>query len=149
MTTENTLNQTLLWFQKAIPNPQPKNVSTQVGVHFEEVAEMLATLDSKDMETHQAMLMAETALKHLSKLLKERGALLIDDRYEFADSIGDQLVTAVGSAHMLGMNAVDILREVNRSNFSKFDENGNPIFDQNLKVMKGPLYSKVDLNPFI
>ncbi|QIG70519.1 putative NTP pyrophosphohydrolase protein [Rhizobium phage RHph_N38] len=149
MTTEHTLNKTLLWFQKAIPSPLPKNVSTQVGVHFEEVAEMLATLDSKDLETHQAMLTAEAALKHLSKLLKERGSLLVDDRYEFADSIGDQLVTAVGSAYMLGMNPVSILDEVNRSNFSKFDGDGNPIFDENRKIIKGSDYSKPDLSNLI
>ncbi|QIG76579.1 putative NTP pyrophosphohydrolase protein [Rhizobium phage RHph_I1_6] len=149
MTTENTLKRTLLWFEIAIPNPEPKNVSTQVGVHFEEVAEMLATLDSKDLETHQAMLTAEAALKHLSKLLKERGSLLVDDRYEFADSIGDQLVTAVGSAYMFGMNPVGILDEVNRSNFSKFDRNGNPIFDDNRKIIKGSDYTKPDLSNLI
>ena len=149
MTTENTLNQTHLWIQTAIPTPTDKNVSTQIAVHFEEVAEMLATLDSKDPEIYTVMLTAENSLKHLSKLLKERGGLLIDDRYEFADAIGDQLVTAVGSAYVVGMNAVDILTEVNRSNYSKFDEAGNAIFDENRKIIKGPNYSKVDLSNLI
>lgn len=39
--------------------------------------------------------------------------------------------------------------EVNRSNLSKFGENGEPIFDQNLKLIKGPNYFKADLEKYL
>ena len=46
------------------------------------------------------------------------------------------------------MNIVDAMDEVNDSNFSKFDNTGNPIFDENMKVAKGPNYRKANLKPF-
>lgn len=109
---------------------------------------MLATLDSKDLETVTAMKTAENALKHLSKLLKQRGELIIGDRLEFLDSIADQFVTGAGAAYLLNMDVVGALDEVNRSNFSKF-VNGEPIFDDNLKIQKGPEYFKPDLSKYI
>ena len=39
--------------------------------------------------------------------------------------------------------------EVNRSNNSKFGEDGQPILDKNLKLIKGPNYSKPDLKIFV
>lgn len=147
--TTDTLEQTRLWFQKAFRNGWTnKNVSTQVGVHFEEVAEMVASLDSKDIETVTAMKTAENALKHLSRLLKERNELIIGDPLEFLDSIADQFVTGVGSGFLANMDTVGALKEVNASNHSKFVD-GEPIFDSNLKIQKGPDYFKPDLSKFI
>ena len=60
-------------------------------------------------------------------------------------SLCDQIVTAVGVAHCAGMKIVDGLHEVNRSNWSKFDENGEPILDETRKIIKGPNYTKPDL----
>ena len=68
----------------------------------------------------------------------------------FLDSIADQLVTATGCATVHGMDPVGALNEVNRSNFSKFDEQGEPIYHpETHKLMKGPNYSEPNLAPFI
>lgn len=49
---------------------------------------------------------------------------------------------------MNGFDIVGALQEVNRSNWSKF-ENGEPIFDENGKIKKGPNYRPPDLSKFV
>ena len=145
------ISETKGWFDKAVPEPQAKNFTTQLGVHFEEVAEMITEIMPENEEIGQALLDALTANKHLGELLKRSGGISVKDenRKLFLDAICDQLVTAIGTAHMLDMDPVGALNEVNRSNFSKFDDQGNPIFDENMKVTKGPNYVKPDLTPFV
>ncbi len=53
----NTINLTTAWFEVALPAPTSKNLHTQLGVHFEEVAEMVASLKGTDRLT-QSMLTA-------------------------------------------------------------------------------------------
>ena len=48
---------------------------------------------------------------------------------------------------MLGYDMDAAIDEVDRSNWSKFDEDGKPIFNENGKVMKGPNYTKPKLKP--
>jgi hypothetical protein len=43
------------------------------------------------------------------------------------------------------MNAAVAVTRVNASNWSKFDVNGTPFFDQNGKILKGPNYHAPDL----
>ena len=64
------------------------------------------------------------------------------------DSLADQLVTGVGVAHMLRMDIIGALNEVNLSNFSKFVD-GIPQFDANRKIIKGPDYFKPNLELFL
>jgi hypothetical protein len=71
------------------------------------------------------------------------------DADEMLDSLCDQRVTGIGVAHMLGMNITAAIQEVDRSNWSKFDAHGNPIFNEDGKIIKGPNYSKPDLAPYL
>lgn len=138
------------WFKKAIPNPTAKNFQTQVGCMFEEFAETLAALSSKDEGTRMALHYVKEAVKALGEGLKEgEPSLIVTDRKEFLDGCLDVIVTATGSAYMDGLKVSGGMGEVNRSNFSKFDENGQPILDKNLKVMKGPNYFKPNLDPYL
>jgi predicted HAD superfamily Cof-like phosphohydrolase len=147
----DTLMNTLHWFQRAVPNPTEKNLNTQLGVHFEEVAEMVLELGPASAETARLLDECHNALSKLAKHLKTNGNAVViptDCRHNFLDAICDQIVTGVGSAYMVGMSAPTALKEVNRGNFSKFDGDGNPIFDENMKVTKGPNYIKPDLTPY-
>jgi hypothetical protein len=47
------------------------------------------------------------------------------------------------------MNFDGALTEVNKSNWSKFDESSNPIIDSNGKILKGPNYFKPELKKFV
>lgn len=132
--------------------PISKNIHTQLGVHFEEVVEMIQEIEGLNPEADTLLSTAQNALHDLANFLKQRDGVIVvreTNRLNFLDAIVDQLVTATGVAHMLHMDPVGGLDEVNRSNWSKFDENGEPYFDQNQKVAKGPNYRKANLAPFV
>lgn len=152
MAFADVLARTVAWFVAAVPVPTPKNFTTQLGVHFEEVREMIAELTPRDMDTHNLLLDANIALQKLSDYLKQSPVSVVvteTNRVRYLDAICDQMVTGAGCAHMSQMDVVGALAEVNRSNFSKFNINGNPIFNENMKVMKGPNYTEPDLTPFV
>lgn len=145
----NPLADTRNWFSKAVPKPTSQNVSVQIGVHFEEVAEMIDEIQTDSAATSMFLEQAQDALQGLANHLKTvRPELRIKNRVAFLDSICDQLVTATGSAYMLHMDPVGGLIEVNESNYSKFVE-GEPLFDDNKKIKKGPNYRKPDLSLFV
>jgi hypothetical protein len=77
----------------------------------------------------------------------KNGELLanITDRKEFLDSLADQVVTAVGAGYCAGMKTADAVAAVNRSNYSKFDKNGYPIFNKQGKIAKGADYAPPNL----
>lgn len=137
------------WFKKAVPEPNNKNIHTQLGVHFEEVAEMLLALSGDDDQTEVLLHNAYLANHLLAEHLKSNvDALNLDmtneSKVELLDALCDQIVTATGVGYMLGMNLPMALEEVNASNYSKF-VNGEPIFNENKKIMKGPNYFKPSL----
>lgn len=145
-----TLQNTADWFREAVPNPDSKTLGVQLGVHCEEIAEMLEAIQFGHKSGDEVYrLTALTAIKHLSGALKS-GEILVQDlcRLETLDALCDQIVTAIGVAHMLGFDIEGALREVNRSNWSKF-EDGKPVFDANGKIKKGRNYSEPNLQPYL
>lgn len=138
----NELQNTKQWFEQAAPTPTEEKIRVQIGCHIEEFAEMLASIDLHEW-AHDIDLLS-TDLKvgddSVSNLEINKLALL--------DSLADQIVTAIGVAHMLGMDIEGALAEVNRSNFSKF-EDGKPVFDANGKITKGKHYTPPQLEKFI
>ena len=71
------------------------------------------------------------------------------DLLEIADSLTDILYVTYGAGHAFGINLDNCFSEVQRSNMSKLDDNGKPIYNDQGKVMKGPKYFKPDLSKFI
>ena len=71
------------------------------------------------------------------------------DLVELADALTDILYVTYGAGHAFGIDLDKCFDEVQNSNMSKLDENGNPIYNENGKVMKGPNYFKPDLSKFI
>ncbi|AJD82824.1 nucleoside triphosphate pyrophosphohydrolase family protein [Achromobacter xylosoxidans] len=140
------------WFRASTPQPQPQNLSTQLGCHFEEVAEMLDTLNGHSEYAQYVLSNALNALEVLSNYCKENaGMITLEEgmRAEFLDAICDQVVTGMGCAVLHNMDPHFALIEVNRSNWSKF-VNGQPVRDPNTqKIMKGPDYFKPDLSKFV
>lgn len=146
---ENTLLDTLTWFRKAVPEPEAKNFTTQFGVHLEEVVESLQELTPLTPPTQSLLRNATELLHQLANELKMNGNVTVSNPTMFLDALCDQIVTATGTAHMLGYDIMGAMDEVNASNFSKFDEQGQPIFNENMKIMKGPKYFKPDLAKYI
>lgn len=122
-----------------------------MGCHLEEVVEMLVELVPRNAENHEKLTKAIGTLTVLSDLMKSDGKafeVIPECRLAVLDSLADQIVTATGVGTFLGMNVPGALAEVNRSNYSKF-EDGEPVFNENKKVMKGKDYTPPDLTPYI
>jgi hypothetical protein len=70
-------------------------------------------------------------------------ASLLDARTDIADLLGDLIVFCASEMRRFDIHTEDILAIIMASNFSKCDENGNPIYrESDGKVMKGPNYWK-------
>ena len=71
-----------------------------------------------------------------------------DDLVEVADALGDMLYILCGTIieHGLQHKIEEIFDEIQRSNMSKLDNNGLPIYRDDGKVMKGPNYFKPDIS---
>ena len=71
------------------------------------------------------------------------------DIKEVADALTDILYVTYGAGHSFGINLDKCFEEVQNSNMSKLGEDGQPIYNDKGKVMKGPNYFKPDLNKFV
>jgi predicted HAD superfamily Cof-like phosphohydrolase len=69
------------------------------------------------------------------------------DLVEIADALGDQLYILCGTIlrHGLQHKIEEVFAEIQRSNMSKLDENGKPIYREDGKVLKSALYFKPDI----
>ena len=76
-------------------------------------------------------------------------AIRNNDLKEAADALTDILYVTYGAGHAFGINLDKCFDEVQRSNMSKLDEDGKPIYNDLGKVMKGPKYFKPDLSKFL
>ena len=70
-----------------------------------------------------------------------------NDIIEVADALGDMLYILCGTIIEHGMqHKIDeIFNEIQSSNMSKLGADGNPIYRQDGKVLKGPNYFKPDI----
>ena len=76
-------------------------------------------------------------------------AMSNNDLLEVADALTDILYVTYGAGHAFGIDLDKCFDEVQNSNMSKLDENGEPIYNESGKVMKGPNYFKPDLSKFV
>ena len=82
--------------------------------------------------------------------LKElKNAIKTKDLEEIADALTDILYVTYGAGHAYGIDLDKCFSEVQKSNMSKLDENGEPIYNKKGKVMKGSKYFKPNLKQFI
>jgi predicted HAD superfamily Cof-like phosphohydrolase len=135
-----------MWFEKARPEPESVHLNIQAGVHFEEVAEMLASVRGGDEYSDLMFDRLHTALTTVALGLKNGTIkMVVRDRKDFLDSLCDQIVTSVGVGHCAKMNIAEAVRRVNASNWSKFDIDGKPIYNEQGKIAKGTNYKAPDL----
>lgn len=74
-----------------------------------------------------------------------------NDLVEIADALGDMLYILCGTIieHGLQHKIEEVFDEIQRSNMSKLGEDGNPIYREDGKVMKGPNYFKPDFSTIL
>ena len=68
---------------------------------------------------------------------------------DVADALSDLLYVVYGAGHSFGIDLDDCFAEVHRSNMSKLDERGKPIYREDGKVLKGPDFTEPDLESMI
>jgi predicted HAD superfamily Cof-like phosphohydrolase len=85
----------------------------------------------KEIKEHEAIIIS-----------MEGGAEEIDILTDLADLLGDIQVYCASEMARFGLPNEEVLKIIMASNFSKLDENGNPIYDEDGKVCKGPNYWK-------
>ena len=140
-----------LWHNRARPAPTNTDFNVQLGCHLEEIVEMVESLrftykngSGVDMPGKNSMIYQQ--LKDFSDGLKAgRITAQIADTEGLLDALADQIVTAVGVGHCANTDIVQAVEIVNTSNWSKFSPEGEPYFDQNGKILKGPNYTAPDL----
>ena len=135
-----------LWHKRARPTPTAENFNVQLGCHMEEFVEMIEALrfthkngTGVEMPGKNSMLYQQ--VKDFADGLKS-GRITADiaNRKDLVDSLADQIVTSVGVGHTANMKITRAVDIVNTSNWSKFSPEGQPYFDQNGKILKGPNY---------
>ena len=148
------------WFETAKPKSivdltgkQDKNLATQLGAHFEEIAEMLAVYKNKseNIDLQNQFTKAYIEVRALSDMLYKANKLpdlTKDERVELFDAVCDQVVTLAGTAYFADLPLDKGLTEVNKSNYSKF-EDGKPVLNSDGKIIKGKDYFKPNLAQFL
>jgi predicted HAD superfamily Cof-like phosphohydrolase len=73
------------------------------------------------------------------------------DIVEIADALGDQLYILCGTIlkHGLQHKIEEVFNEIQRSNMSKLDANGKPIYREDGKILKSELYFKPDISKIL
>ncbi|HMQ43407.1 MAG: nucleoside triphosphate pyrophosphohydrolase family protein [Confluentibacter sp.] len=74
-----------------------------------------------------------------------------NDLVEVADALGDMLYILCGTIieHGMQYKIEEVFDEIQRSNMSKLDENGEPIYREDGKVLKGPNYFKPNIDAIL
>ena len=74
-----------------------------------------------------------------------------NDIVEIADALGDMLYILCGTIleHGLQHKIEAVFDEIQRSNMSKLDADGKPIYREDGKVMKGPNYFKPNFSAIL
>ena len=86
------------------------------------------------------------------KLMREENEEYLEaaqngDMVEVADALGDMLYILCGTIlkHGIQDKIAEVFQEIQRSNMSKLDKDGNPIYREDGKVLKSDQYFKPDI----
>ena len=90
------------------------------------------------------------------KLMREENEEYLEaanenDLVEIADALGDMLYILCGTIieHGLQHKIEEVFDEIQRSNMSKLGEDGEPIYREDGKVLKGPNYFKPNIKEIL
>jgi predicted HAD superfamily Cof-like phosphohydrolase len=116
--------------------------------------EIIGAVETFGIENHYELKSDLTAKEVQLRfdLMKEENeeyleAALNNDIVEIADALGDQLYILCGTIlrHGLQDKIVEVFEEIQRSNMSKLDADGKPIYREDGKVLKSDRYFKPNI----
>ncbi|MFM7596427.1 MAG: hypothetical protein ACKO4Y_09635 [Flavobacteriales bacterium] len=123
-------------------------------MEFKEIIDQVGTFHTSfGIENNQTpTLLDECGSRLRFELMKEENEEYLEatkhgDMVEIADALGDQLYILCGTLlrHGLQHKIEEVFMEIQRSNMSKLDAQGNPIYREDGKVLKSELYFKPDI----
>ena len=95
----------------------------------------------------------EEIIKLRQRLIMEEAGEVYDEldrpvlnRVALTKELADLLYVVYGTAEQLSLPLEPAFSRVHRSNMSKLDDNGKPIYREDGKVLKGPKYEKPNLD---
>ncbi|HNR21117.1 MAG TPA: nucleoside triphosphate pyrophosphohydrolase family protein [Bacteroidia bacterium] len=102
-----------------------------------------ARIDSKIIELRHRLMQEEND-EYLEAAMK-------NNLTQIADALGDKLYILCGTivAHGLQHKIAEVFNEIHRSNMSKLDDNGKPIYREDGKIMKSNNYFLPDLGTIL
>ena len=102
-----------------------------------------ADLSAKDFELRHRLMQEENE-EYLE-------AAQNNDLVEIADALGDQLYILCGTILKHGMQhkITEVFEEIQRSNMSKLDKDGNAIYRADGKILKSDLYFKPNIKEIL
>ncbi|MFM1914733.1 MAG: hypothetical protein RLZZ531_402 [Bacteroidota bacterium] len=122
---------------------------------FQEIIHAVETFhDSFGIENHYQPKsdLTEKEVQLRFDLMKEENEEYLEaakngDMVEIADALGDQLYILCGTIlrHGLQDKIVEVFEEIQRSNMSKLDADGKPIYREDGKVLKSDRYFKPNI----
>ena len=120
--------------------------------NFEKVGKFMKTF-GQDVKTSSGLSSEKINLLRI-KLIEEelsefKKAVNENNIVEVADALTDILYVTYGAGHAFGIDLDKCFNEVQKSNMSKLDDAGKPIYNDLGKVMKGPNYFKPNLSKFL
>ena len=100
--------------------------------------------------------LSENDIKLRHRLMAEENEEYLEaaengDLVEVADALGDMLYILCGTILKHGMQdkIAEVFQEIQRSNMSKLDAEGKPIYREDGKVMKSDLYFKPNIKDIL
>ncbi|MGC1633029.1 MAG: nucleoside triphosphate pyrophosphohydrolase family protein [Gelidibacter sp.] len=101
-----------------------------------------------DLGTDKNMLRYKLMREENEEYLEAANA---NDLVEVADALGDMLYILCGTIIEHGMQhkIEEVFDEIQKSNMSKLGENGEPIYREDGKVLKGPNYFMPDISKIL
>ena len=120
--------------------------------NFEKVGLFMSSF-GQDVKTKSELSSEKINSLRISLIKEELNELINaineNDILEVADALTDILYVTYGAGHAFGINLDKCFDEVQKSNMSKLDSNGKPIYSEKGKVLKGPNYFKPNLSDFL
>ena len=150
------LDQIITWFDKTSPHSNEDHTHKQLAKHLEKISGMLVSLKGvgRDYNTREQLSLSADVMSHVQRQIKagHNGIELVlkdIDTAELLQSLCNQIISSIGVAHALNLDIVGALSELAECNISRFDEEGNPIFNEQMNLVNGPDFTAPDLTPYI
>lgn len=129
----------------------PAHLSVQIGVHFEEIVELLECIETDCVEDNESLECLADDLRLIATSLKKATTqAFIKTGREVAalDALCDTEVTGNGIAYLADFDKNGADKEVLASNESKLVD-GKPVLLPGGKISKGPNYKPPELEKFV